>query len=128
LVKTELKKFGVTNGTKFGEGEIIGKTQKKREKDNRPCPYKKTTLKPYLEVSERLLHPRPLPRAATAGFRKFSSGRRQSGLPNWSTGKPRLSVGLPVIWAGIQWREADKHLKLAPICLIFRLIRFAAAH
>jgi hypothetical protein len=55
---------------------------KKREKDNRPCPYKKTTLKPYLEVSERLLHPRPLPRAATAGFRKFSSGRRQSGLPN----------------------------------------------
>jgi hypothetical protein len=32
LVKTELKKFGVTNGTKFGEGEIIGKTKKKEKK------------------------------------------------------------------------------------------------
>jgi hypothetical protein len=31
LVKTELKKFGVTNGTKFGEGEIIGKTKKEKK-------------------------------------------------------------------------------------------------
>jgi hypothetical protein len=85
--QNRIQKFEVAHPTKIREGKTEGKLRKKRK---RPVPYKGVTLGPYPLLLEPLskMHAPPLPRVV--GFLDLPPGRRRSGLPDLSTGKPRL--------------------------------------
>jgi hypothetical protein len=75
-------------------------------------PYKGVTLGPYPQLLESISHPCPSP---AARFHDLPSGLHRSGLPDLSTGKPRILAGIPVIWVDFHRRRPGKQLKLAPI-------------